>query len=129
MKPKVYNKRRPKTIPDGVSPIYVGRPSFFGNPYEVRDYGHKRAVLLYIRWIMADGQKKVRDKAREVLKGRDLLCWCAPEPCHAEVLLRIANSESDLDLVPPKIEEEPELTADYFSELLARMERASDSQE
>jgi hypothetical protein len=29
---------------------------------------------------------------RRELKGRDLACWCKPdEPCHADVLLEIAN--------------------------------------
>ncbi|MDQ6627829.1 MAG: DUF4326 domain-containing protein, partial [Pseudomonadota bacterium] len=29
---------------------------------------------------------------RSALAGRDLACWCAPgSPCHAELLLRIAN--------------------------------------
>ena len=25
------------------------------------------------------------------LRGRNLVCWCAPEPCHGDVLLRLAN--------------------------------------
>lgn len=25
------------------------------------------------------------------LKGKDLVCWCAPLPCHGDVLLRLAN--------------------------------------
>lgn len=33
--------------------------------------------------------KEVKDE----LAGRDLICWCHPSPCHAEVLLRIANTE------------------------------------
>ena len=97
--PEIYNKRKPKTIPDGVNPIYVGRPGLFGNPYSVADYGHERAVALYIDWIMCHPQKSIRDKAREVLKGQDLLCWCAPESCHAEILMKIANSGSDEELI------------------------------
>src|SRR5215831_6014372 len=26
------------------------------------------------------------------LRGKDLACWCSPEPCHGEVLLELANS-------------------------------------
>jgi len=26
------------------------------------------------------------------LRGKDLACWCAPEPCHGEVLLELADS-------------------------------------
>jgi hypothetical protein len=25
------------------------------------------------------------------LRGLDLICWCAPLPCHGDVLLRLAN--------------------------------------
>jgi len=32
------------------------------------------------------------DATREELCGKDLVCWCSPnQPCHADVLLRIAN--------------------------------------
>jgi hypothetical protein len=26
------------------------------------------------------------------LRRKDLACWCAPLPCHGEVLLELANS-------------------------------------
>lgn len=29
---------------------------------------------------------------KQYLKGKDLVCWCAPERCHADVLLEIANA-------------------------------------
>ena len=25
------------------------------------------------------------------LRGKDLVCWCAPEKCHGDVLLELAN--------------------------------------
>jgi hypothetical protein len=25
------------------------------------------------------------------LRGKNLVCWCAPERCHAEVLIELAN--------------------------------------
>jgi hypothetical protein len=30
------------------------------------------------------------------LRGKDLICWCAPDPCHADVLLELANGRPDL---------------------------------
>ena len=34
------------------------------------------------------------DDVRRELAGLDLACWCAPdEPCHADVLLTLANDE------------------------------------
>ena len=26
------------------------------------------------------------------LRGKDLACWCAPEPCHGDVLLELLES-------------------------------------
>jgi len=31
------------------------------------------------------------EQARDELAGKDLACWCEGSPCHADVLLRIAN--------------------------------------
>ena len=31
------------------------------------------------------------------LRGYDLVCWCAPEPCHGDVLLRLANERTTKD--------------------------------
>jgi hypothetical protein len=31
------------------------------------------------------------ESIRSELKGKDLACWCAPELCHGDVLLAVAN--------------------------------------
>lgn len=33
------------------------------------------------------------DRAKRELRGRDLVCCRAPKPCHADVLLEIANNQ------------------------------------
>jgi Domain of unknown function (DUF4326) len=36
---------------------------------------------------------RTRDEIRRELAGKDLLCWCKPgDPCHADVLIEIANT-------------------------------------
>jgi hypothetical protein len=30
------------------------------------------------------------------LRGRDLFCWCAPEACHGDALLELANVSASL---------------------------------
>jgi Domain of unknown function (DUF4326) len=45
---------------------------------------HAVAVALYRRWL--GGQPKLL-AALPDLCGRDLVCWCAPLPCHSDVLL------------------------------------------
>lgn len=73
--------------------VYVGRPSLFGNPYIIGVDGTRSEVIaLYREWI----EQQVRDDAEvragvKALKGKTLACWCAPAPCHADVLLEIAE--------------------------------------
>jgi hypothetical protein len=51
--------------------------------------GHAPAVASYEHWLWS--QRHLMDALHE-LTGRDLVCWCAPLPCHGDVLLRLANS-------------------------------------
>jgi hypothetical protein len=37
------------------------------------------------------GMPAFQEMARDKLRGKDLVCWCPPGPCHADVLLEIAN--------------------------------------
>ena len=86
--PKVYNKRD-KNIPSGA--VYVGRPSKWGNPFKIGEHGTREQVIeAYRLWILRGNPLK--DKLSE-LKGKDLVCWCAPRPCHADVLLELANRQ------------------------------------
>jgi hypothetical protein len=97
------------TLPDGA--VNVSRPTKWGNPYKVgepqtpdrfaavsafysalhaRRCGVAAAQLGPMRDYPSD------DEIRAELAGHDLACWCpASEPCHADVLLEIANT-------PPK---------------------------
>lgn len=89
--PLVYSKRGgAETPPNGA--VYVGRPTRWGNPFKVgRDGARGVCVDLYRAWIMDPEQANLRVAARRDLAGKDLVCWCAPEACHADVLLEIAN--------------------------------------
>ena len=41
--------------------------------------------------IRDDGGAMVLIRAKEELRGKDLACWCGEGPCHADVLLELAN--------------------------------------
>ena len=41
---------------------------------------------------VADLNRPLIDYIHE-LRGRDLVCWCAPEACHGDVLLALANEQ------------------------------------
>ncbi len=94
---KVLNRRETRIIPPGA--IYVGRPTKWGNPFLMNDpllpaglskEGKRNAVVReYRRWI--ETQPELMASLPE-LHGHDLVCWCAPLPCHADVLLELANT-------------------------------------
>ena len=66
--------------------VYVGRPTKWGN-YSESLYKYDG----FIRQMIEIGGLDISE-----IIGKDLACWCAiDEPCHADVLLEIANEEYD----------------------------------
>lgn len=90
--PQVYNKRS-LNIPPGA--VYVGRPTRWGNPFTVQKYGRGHALKLYNQWIQSPEAAGLREEIVRELAGKDLICWCAPQPCHADTLIKIANPEME----------------------------------
>lgn len=85
---KVYNMHRKDAPADA---IYIGRGSSWGNPFVIGQHGTRAEVIRnYEAAINEEGKAFIR----EHLKGKDLVCFCKPQPCHGDVLLRIANEES-----------------------------------
>ncbi len=80
--PIVLNRRTDKIPP---SAVYVGRPSKWGNPFHLIGMRRPEAVDKYRQWLPTSGLDVSE------LRGKDLVCWCAPLPCHADVLLELAN--------------------------------------
>lgn len=71
--------------------VYIGRPSKWGNPFVIgRDGTRDEVVRKYRDWLLA--QPDLVAAARQELRGRDLLCFCAPLACHGDVLLEVANA-------------------------------------
>lgn len=70
--------------------VYVGRPSKWGNPFVIGKDGDRDEVIQkYEAWLR--GQPELLDAVGPELEGRVLACWCSPDPCHGEVLVRIAD--------------------------------------
>jgi hypothetical protein len=111
--PKRIQRRRVKgwRMPDGA--VYVGRPTIYGNPFKAGDIhpyalpvnlttpedvaamtiDAQTAVDLY-GLSLATAQMLADDSASvfHELRGKDLCCWCPlDKPCHADVLLDLAN--------------------------------------
>lgn len=83
--------------------VVVSRPSRWGNPFPMEG---DRAAAVAAFTAGLERRRRGRlgpeeamaayppdDEIRLALRGRDLACWCPLDgPCHADVLLRIANS-------------------------------------
>lgn len=60
---------------------------------DTKDEAIDLSVKAFRSWIEHPQQEILREKAKTDLRGKNLACWCASEtPCHADVLLEIANS-------------------------------------
>lgn len=87
--PKVLNARDVDARNAPKTAVYVGRPSKWGNPFHIGPHGTREQVIeRYRSWIKFHPTLM---KELDELKGRDLMCYCAPEACHADVLLELAN--------------------------------------
>jgi len=76
--------------------VYVGRPSPFGNPFVIGRDGDRAAVVArYRAWLLA--QPALVERVRRDLAGKVLGCWCAPLPCHGDVLADIAAAGNALE--------------------------------
>jgi hypothetical protein len=75
--------------PEGA--VVVTRPSRWGNPFRIEEgRSAAHAVERYRLWLL--DQPEFVAQVRAELAGRDLACWCRlGAPCHAEVLLEVAN--------------------------------------
>ena len=104
--PRVHN-RRAGTAPAGA--VYVGRGSEWGNPYELgKDGSREECIEKFRRHVLP--KLDVRP-----LIGKHLVCYCAPLPCHADLLLVAARAleDSRLRIDLSKAPAEPTGTAHF----------------
>lgn len=81
----VTSKRGNQTTEQG--DVYVGRPTVWGNPYTMPEDGTRDEVItLYREWIAE--HPELVEQLRE-RRPRRLVCWCAPQACHADVLAEL----------------------------------------
>ena len=77
---------------NGLEAVKVDRTTRFGNPFALDDKAEavemfKSALPELVFFQMGEG-------ALSELRGKNLACWCKDSPCHADVLLELANKDS-----------------------------------
>lgn len=115
--PQRIQRRRTKGWRMPENTVYVGRGTRYGNPWRENDllqlrdtHGTKQHIRLIPEDLVmfyrlsidslhrADSPNikalPMAHEIREELAGKNLACWCPlDQPCHADVLLEIANKE------------------------------------
>jgi hypothetical protein len=98
MTPRRIQRKRTRGWKMPENTVYVGRPTKYGNPYNWQalavseKQGKKLAAEYYKEEIHRVYQGDFEEIKTE-LRGKNLACWCKEgEPCHADILLKIANS-------------------------------------
>ncbi|CAM3780803.1 DUF4326 domain-containing protein [Vreelandella rituensis] len=78
--------------------VYIGRGSRFGNPFPITASRSRSASLAAFREWVAHQPELLR-LVRQTLPGKSLGCFCAPQPCHGDILAEIADGAWD-DRIP-----------------------------
>ncbi len=94
--PQIYSKRK-GADPPPAGAVTVDRTSRWGNPFPMTHEGGSGigsrdwACDEFVKYAASRLEREPR--WLDALRGKDLVCWCAPKRCHAETLLRLANPE------------------------------------
>lgn len=102
IRPKYHNLKEWMEDPNNV---YIGRAGIvfidgkrfppsaspFANPYKVGRDGSLSEILIKYEEYIRKKLEKDSELREELLSldGKTLGCWCAPDPCHGDILIRI----------------------------------------
>jgi Domain of unknown function (DUF4326) len=104
--PKVVNLSGRKSKVIGDDEVYIGHrwtlggwrlpESKWANPFKIgRDGTREEVIALYERSLRS---KPELIAALPQLRGKNLACWCAPLPCHGDVVARLVELEAKGEL-------------------------------
>ena len=86
--------RRSKGWRKPAGAVVVARPTRWGNPYDIGAPHPVTGAPLTRVDAVALYRAHIAGTDLGDLRGRDLACWCPlDEPCHADVLLELANRQ------------------------------------
>lgn len=76
---------------------YIGRGSYWGNPYSMFAEGDSREEVIRKYKYDFDEEKFAKKEKKEVFKlaGKRLGCFCKPDACHGDVLADFLNKWDD----------------------------------
>lgn len=69
--------------------VYIGRGSKWGNPFIIGKDGSREEVIRKYAEYLANKEELLT--ALDELDGKVLGCYCTPQACHGDVLIRFIN--------------------------------------
>lgn len=89
MPPRVLNASNVGKYPP--ESVYIGRPSKWGNPFKLdKNQAREEVIDQFYEYVIENEELMA---SLYELREKDLVCWCAPLPCHGDVLLLLANTD------------------------------------
>lgn len=93
--PAVYNRKN-GNVPEGA--VYIGTPTKWRSPFIIDldepKWGCTREELHAKYRAHLEANPELLQAVKDELRGKDLECFCHPLPCHGDILLEIANSDT-----------------------------------
>jgi hypothetical protein len=93
--------------------VYIGRNmsqwvkgakrSKWANPYSVKTFGRKNCMKKYLDYLRSN--KELLNSIGE-LKGKELGCWCYPEPCHGDILVSLVKEIEEIERIENEYSDE-----------------------
>jgi len=88
MKTTIHNKYKEQYD------VYIGRPSVFGNPFQIGKDGDRQQVVekyknYFYNKIHMD---EIFKNQVLTLKGKRLGCFCKPHACHGDIICEYLNN-------------------------------------
>ena len=66
------------------------KSSQWANPFTVKKHGRDKCLELYEIWVRNKIEKEGTAEIKK-LKNKVLGCWCKPDKCHGDILIKILN--------------------------------------
>lgn len=93
----ISDKAEYKSVKSTPDYEYIGRGSYWGNPYSMYETGEDREEVIRKFKYDFDYEKFPKKEKKEVYKliGKRLGCFCKPQACHGDILANYLNSYDD----------------------------------
>ena len=77
--------------------VRIDRGTKWGNPFIIGKDGDRNTVITkYAKHLKSQIDRgEVTEQDLQSLKNKDFKCWCAPQACHGQILMKAVNSVPD----------------------------------